>query len=324
MPELPEVESLRRSLAPIVGRRIDRVRVLRRDVVIAPGDPPGGLARARTGAAAARRVTGAALLAGARVESLDRRGKQLAVMGDDGRAIIIQLGMTGAVVRTARAGAARSAGREAHTHIEWTLDDGAVLAFIDPRRFGGVRAGLSTSDVHALWDGTLGPDALTIRSVALRAALARTDRPIKSALLDQGVLAGVGNIYADEALYAAGVHPGAPAGALTAERVTRLAASIRAVLRRAIAGGGSTLRDYRDANGAPGGFTARHAVYGRGGRPCAACGAMLATGVIAQRTTTWCPVCQPEISTKYPPRNHARGSRVGDARRREADQRAAL
>lgn len=321
MPELPEVETLRRSLAPIVGRRVERVRVLRRDVVIAPGDP----ARARAGAAA-RRITGAMLLAGALVESLDRRGKQLAVMGDDGRAIIIQLGMTGAVVRTpwgiSRRGARGE--REAHTHIEWLLDDGSTLAFIDPRRFGGVRAGLSTEDVHALWDGTLGPDALTIRGAALRAALARSERPIKSALLDQGVLAGVGNIYADEALFDARVHPAEASGALAADRVARLAASIRATLHRAIACGGSTLRDYRDADGAPGGFAARHAVYGRGGLPCRRCGVVLVSAVLAQRTTTWCPACQPEISPTHPRRNRAGSAVAGRGRVADADRRAAL
>jgi len=288
VPELPEVESIRRSLEPgLVGRRLERAEVRRRDVVVAPGDPAGGFSRQRAGAP--RRpvpIPDELLLIGDTVEALDRRGKQLAVLGRRGGAIIVQLGMTG-WVHLAEPGTDAAP----HTHVEWAFDDGRVLRFVDPRRFGLVR--LCPRGPAEAWAG-LGPDALTVRARALADRLARTDRPIKAALLDQGVLAGVGNIYADEALHAARVHPCARTGLLDRETVTRLAACLRRTLRAAIEGGGSSIRDYRDSQGRPGSYQTRHNVYGRAGEPCRRCGSPLERALVAQRTTVFCPVCQPE------------------------------
>lgn len=294
MPELPEVETIRRTVAPVIGRRVSRVRLLRRDVVITPDDPFGGASRARGGRPSRqRRVRDEELLAGARIAELRRHGKQLAVLSDSGRVVVIQLGMSGRIaLHDSRAA------REAHTHIEWLLDDGSLLRFIDPRRFGGVRTLERVDELNELWTATLGPDALGIRADALHRALSRTSRPIKSALLDQRVLAGVGNIYADEALFASRLHPERLANDLSPGEVKTLAIAIRKTLRLAVEHRGSTLRDYRDASGSPGEFASRHAVYGRSGQACRSCESVLCSARVAQRTTVWCPGCQPRSSTR--------------------------
>jgi len=226
---------------------------------------------------------------------MERRGKQLALLGEgpDGatRAVVVQLGMSGRLV-TAGPGEAR----QAHTHIEWHLEGGIRLRFIDPRRFGAVSIAPDSASLAARW-ATLGPDALTVRAPALAGLLSARRTPIKAALLDQRIIAGVGNIYADEALHVAGIHPRRPAGAINTADVSRLANAIRTVLRRAIRAGGSTLRDYTDGSGAAGKYQSRHAVYGRGGTPCLRCGETLRAEQVAQRKTVWCPVCQDDINT---------------------------
>jgi len=166
------------------------------------------------------------------------------------------------------------------------------MRFRDPRRFGGVWALDSMTMLEALRWSMLGPDALDIDGTRLHEALRRTRRGIKSALLDQAIIAGVGNIYADEALFRAGIRPRRSASRLTRKHVDCLARCIREVLTAAIESGGSTLRDYLDASGARGTFQSRHTVYGRGGQPCIRCGSRLKKDVIAQRTTVWCPRCQ--------------------------------
>jgi formamidopyrimidine-DNA glycosylase len=283
MPELPEVETLRRSLeAGLIGRTVRRVSIRRRDVVAAPGDPPGGFARNRRAPRPAP-LTDAMLLLDGEIRELRRHGKQLAIIDDRGRAVIVQLGMTG----TLRHSSERN--DPAHTHLVWRLDDGARLRFVDPRRFGLIRP---AQDGPAEAWSALGPDALTIRGPALARRLRTGGRAIKAALLDQSVLAGVGNIYADEALYDAGLHPARPSASLDAGDAHRLARAIRSVLRSAIRCGGSTIRDYRDGAGEPGRFQRRHKVYGRGGLPCPRCGGVLDRLLIAQRTTVACPRCQ--------------------------------
>jgi len=288
MPELPEVETIRRTVAPVIGRRVSSVRLLRRDVVITRDDPFGGMSRARGDRTSRqRRVRDEELLAGARIAGLSRHGKQLAVLSDSGRVVVIQLGMSGRIAIHNS-----EAAREAHTHIEWLLDDGSLLRFIDPRRFGGVRTLERVEELNELWTTTLGPDALDVRADALHQALSRTSRPIKSALLDQRVVAGVGNIYADEALFASRLHPERLASDLSPGEVKDLAKAIRKTLRLAVEHRGSTLRDYRDASGSPGAFASRHAVYGRSGQACQSCGSVLCSASVAQRTTVWCPRCQ--------------------------------
>lgn len=287
MPELPEVESLRRSLEPTLpGRTVTAVRIIRRDVIAGPADPPGGFARQRTPRPPSR-LQRSLLLQHDTIAGLRRHGKQLALVGTSGRSVIVQLGMTGALHHTTK-----DADRPGppHTHVVWTLDDGSRLRFADPRRFGLVR--LAPDGPDPIWS-PLGPDAVALCSPDLLARSVRTGRAIKAALLDQRFVAGVGNIYADEALYAAQIHPGRPADTMDANDAKRLAGAIRKILRDAISDGGSTIRDYRDGTGTPGSFQQRHKVYGRAGQPCNRCGSPLKVAQIAQRTTVFCSVCQP-------------------------------
>ncbi len=277
MPELPEVESVRRALEPgLVGRTIARVAIRRRDVCEVHS-PAGG-----------RPSWARALLEGARIAALDRRGKQLAILAADGRVLRVHLGMTGSL---RLAGAGRPERPDRHTHIVWTLDDGARLAFRDPRRFGGLIALPSRAALEALW-APLGPDAMAIEAAVLGARLRATRRAIKAALLDQGVLAGVGNIYADEALHRSGIHPARRADRIGVEELARLCGRLREVLGAAIDAGGSTVRSYAGASGEAGRYQHQHWVYGRGGEACRACGARLRVTTIAQRTTVYCAECQ--------------------------------
>lgn len=298
MPELPEVESIRRSiLAHVVGTRVAAASLNRRDVLVAPGDPTGGFARQRSAVRGPKpvRVRPEHLLEGALITAVERRGKQLALiaeLGSSSRALVVQLGMSGQFLH-------RAPGQElpdvSHVHAEWKLKrgrrDAGRLVFRDPRRFGGLRA-FATSDLRMHWDVELGPDALLITPEQLAAAVAGSRRPVKALLLDQAALAGVGNIYADEALFGCGVRPDREAALLNPLEIVRLADAIRQTLDRAVEAGGSTLRSYVDADGNPGTFQLQHAVYGRGGQPCPKCGRTLRSGRLAQRTTVWCMGCQ--------------------------------
>lgn len=276
MPELPEIESLRRSLEPRLLHRVIRRAELRRP----------DFAQLDTGAAPKPRN----LLAGDRVVSLHRLGKQLAILGASGRVMCVHLGMSGQLLHTQPGQVAPAD----HVHVRWTLDDGARLHFRDPRRFGGLWLGRDLDSLRTHRWNALGPDALTITPKQLEAALGGSSRSLKAALLDQRALAGVGNIYADEALFRAALHPLTPCRAVTRDEWAALARSTRAVLRDAIRRGGSTLRDYRDANGDAGGFQTRHRVYGREGLACVACETPIVRILVAQRSTCWCPSCQPE------------------------------
>ncbi len=298
VPELPEVESVRRSLLPhLLGHSIIAATLLRRDILIAPGDPPGGYPRKqrRAGAYSPRAVSPEDLLAGAVVTDILRRGKQLAILARSGRALVVQLGMTGTLELMAA-----TTEPDRHTHAVWTLSSGARFRFHDPRRFGALRVFRSPDDLTEHW-AALGPDALAITGDELHRALQRTDRPIKAALLDQAILAGVGNIYADESLHLARINPRVRASRLSLAHATTLAAAIRSILTQSVQAGGSTLRDYSDANGRPGSYQARHAVYGRSGLPCPSCARPLTTALLAQRTTVWCRACQPLRPPKRSP-----------------------
>ena len=302
MPELPEVERVRQSVeARVLGHTVARVQLGRRDVLVMPGDPAGGWSRSGS-EARPRRYTQADLLAGSRIVSVRRHGKQLALVGDAGRVVLVHLGMTGQL----RALAPGARGPTDHVHVVWTLQDerGATgrLIFRDPRRFGGVWSLASPEALSERW-AALGPDALGITANDLRRALnpasdqrALTARPkttsIKAALLDQATLAGVGNIYADEACFRAGISPARPVDRLGASEIEGLAEAIRSVLQQALAAGGSTLRDYVDAEGNAGGAQRLHAVYGRSGQACVTCSEALSSARIAQRMTVWCPRCQ--------------------------------
>ncbi len=276
MPELPEVESLRRSLTPvIIGKTVRRVTVLRPDIVYGSAKP-------------------AHLLAGARITRLTRHGKQLAICGADGNGrcpgVCVHLGMSGSM-RYRPPGDQRPP-YDPHVHVIWYLDDRSRLEFRDPRRFGGLW-GCGDADrlIGERWS-RLGDDALRVRPAALHRRLSGTHRSIKAALLDQSLLAGLGNIYVDELLFACRLHPLTPANRLTLSGVQMLVRRTRRLLRTAIGAGGSTLRDYTDAAGQPGWFQTTHKVYGRAGQPCRSCRQPLDCLKVAGRTTVWCRWCQ--------------------------------
>ena len=266
MPELPEVETVVRSLRPrVVGRRICAFSLLRPDYA-----RPAGL------------NWGAALV-GRRIVSLERRAKRLVFALDDGNRFFAHLGMSGRVTFG-------KAGREAakHTHVLVSFPHGEVH-FVDPRRFGGLR--WLAKDAA---DEKLGPEPLDMRPAELAFRLSRTRRAVKTALLDQSLVAGLGNIYADEALFLAGIHPGTRSDLLERPTVGKLCRGIKMVLRKAIRHRGSTLRDYVDAAGQAGAFRRLHQVYAREGQPCTRCRAPIARIVLGGRSTHFCPRCQPE------------------------------
>ncbi len=274
MPELPEVEAVRRSLLhAVVGRRVLKVDLRRPDIVT--GD-----------------TSGPALLQSCVLTDIQRHGKELSLLGerDQGlpRCVCVHLGMSGSL-RVAAAGH-----HDRHVHVTWLLDDGSALEFRDPRRFGGVWPFACTHDRDALRWSLRGRDALAATIGDLCACLPSTRRAIKAVLLDQSVVAGVGNIYADELLFAARVHPLTPGRALTVADVRRIVTTMRRVLTRAIEAGGSTLGDgtYVDGQGRPGDYQRQHAVYGRGGLPCRRCRKPLESTRVSGRTTVFCPRCQ--------------------------------
>ncbi|HZT89273.1 MAG TPA: bifunctional DNA-formamidopyrimidine glycosylase/DNA-(apurinic or apyrimidinic site) lyase [Stellaceae bacterium] len=251
MPELPEVETVRRGLAlKLSGRRIVEARLRRADL---RRPFPPMLAQTLTGA---------------RIGKLARRGKYILIELDDNGTLLLHLGMSGRI--TAGNGESEDA---RHDHVVLRLDDGTVVRFNDARRFGLVdylRRGSEAA--HPLLAG-MGPEPLEpgFDGAYLAGALAGKMTPIKAALLDQRIVAGLGNIYVCEALYRAGLSPRRLAGTVGGARAERLAAAIRAVLSEAIDAGGSSLRDYVQSNGELGYFQHRWAVYGREGEPCPGC-----------------------------------------------------
>ncbi|WP_428387754.1 bifunctional DNA-formamidopyrimidine glycosylase/DNA-(apurinic or apyrimidinic site) lyase [Mucisphaera sp.] len=280
MPELPEVETIRRGLAAeAVGRRVLSVAVRRADFV-----------RTGAGRRSAEVVPeDGALLVGDVVDRVERRGKQMAVVGRKGGVVNVHLGMSGSVA----AGPSGLLEVGVHTHVRWELAGGRAVSVTDPRRFGGVWVYPSMAALEAERWSSLGPDALEVEARELLAGFSGSRRAVKAALLDQRVVAGVGNIYADESLHRAGISPVAEAGVLNIDQVKRLVRSLRRVLREAVSAGGSSLRDHVMLNGEAGAFQHAHRVYGRSGEACLKCRGELASGLVAQRTTVWCPVCQP-------------------------------
>ncbi len=302
MPELPEVEHLRRSLEPaLLGAKILRAAVLRDDMVH-PGEPNSRGAEERPSRSPSMT---AGLLRGDSIDRLERRGKQLAIIGRSGRVVCIHLGMSG---QLRHVDGGRRIEPNSHIHVRWWLERSAGekgrLIFRDPRRFGGVWTYPDRSALEAHRWSRLGPDALSVSRGELVSALGGTSRPVKAALLDQALIAGLGNIYVDDALFRSGVHPATPADALDPRQVAELQRSIRVILRRAIKAGGTTLRDYTDGSGRAGRFAVDHAVYGRAGRPCLQCGSVLIRSLIGQRTTVNCPSCQPPALAGTTGQNH--------------------
>lgn len=269
MPELPEVETIARALRPALeGRRIANVRVFRRDFI-------------RHGASAATRI-----FKSATIKSVDRQGKRLWLRLSNAGDCLIHLGMSGRVRLEPP-----TTPLAPHTHLTLTMAGSETqLRLCDPRRFGGVWLFPNGRESANGALGPLGPDALTITTREFADAC-HGHRPIKALLLDQKKLAGIGNIYADEALFDARIHPSSLADDLSPDEKRRLAASIRRVLRRAIRYGGSTLRDYVSADGSMGEFQNVHRVYGRDSQPCVRCKSPIERIVVAQRSTHFCKLC---------------------------------
>jgi formamidopyrimidine-DNA glycosylase len=280
MPELPEVEVLRRSLEPhLLGDRIERVAV---------ANP--ALREPVDAAALSRRV------AGRQVAALRRRSKYLLIDLVDPRkeraaatTLAVHLGMSGRLTL-----APAEAPPELHEHVSFSLASGRRLRFRDPRRFGLVLA-LPTAGLEAdPHFARLGPEPLAagFGGEALRRAARGRRGPVKTFLMDAGVVVGVGNIYATEALHRAGVHPARPVSRISRERWDRLAGAVVAVLSQAIAEGGTTLNDFADGEGRSGYFQVSLAAYDREGEPCRGCGASIRRIVQSNRSTFYCPRCQ--------------------------------
>jgi formamidopyrimidine-DNA glycosylase len=273
VPELPEVETVRRRLAPVLeGRTFDRVEITDPRLT-RPLDP----------------VEVARELEGERVLLVDRRGKYLVVRFESGRALLIHLRMTGSL-RHAVDGELEE---DPHRRAVVTLDDGSDVAYRDVRRFGTWLL-LEPSEVDTYIDARVGrePLAAGYRATHLAERLARRRAPIKAALLDQRTVAGVGNIYADEALWRARVHPLTPAEELTPDEVKAVHKGVRESLRAGVRRQGSTLRDYRLPDGSSGNAQERFKVYGRAGLPCERCGTPIDKIRAAGRGTWYCPSCQ--------------------------------
>jgi len=290
MPELPEVEVTRRRIAPLlVGRRIRRVRTTADSYLFMTR--PGSLRRR---------------LAGRRVEALERHGKYLLAELDGGGRLVVHLGMTGQLFASGASSVrllsatARSAlapeeqadfEPDAHTHLTLDFEDGGPEVYLrDVRKFGKVLL-LASGESHPRLD-RLGIDALEVEGPVLFSATRRRSVAIKNLLLDQSVLTGVGNIYADEALHRARVRPTRRAARVTRRECDDLAAAIRRVLERSIETGGSSIRDYVTPDGSDGGFQDERRVYARTGEPCPGCGTAIRKIVVGARGTHYCPLCQ--------------------------------
>jgi formamidopyrimidine-DNA glycosylase len=266
MPELPEVETVRRTLEPrVVGRTIERVRVrearLRRTV-------PPELARH---------------LAGRTILGVRRLGKYLLFDLDDGAVWLVHLGMTGSLATAASA-------RERHDHVEIELRGGIRLVYNDARRFGLMLVGKGPlPELEKLGVDPLS-DAFT--AAYLKSICAGRKRPIKNLLMDQQLVAGLGNIYASEILFRAGVKPGRQSQRLRRRELAEIREATRVVLAEAIHCGGSSISDYRDGEGRPGYFQLRLDVYDRAGEPCRRCESKIRSRVLSGRSTFYCPRCQ--------------------------------
>jgi len=273
MPELPEAETIVRGLRTVLpGRRIEGVEVLRPDVL---RSAPGVFVE-RIG----RRV----------FEDVTRRGKNVVAPLSDGYVMAVNLGMTGRLLTFPAAPRRSEAPR--HPAVRWSLDDGGVLVFDDVRRFGTVEC--LTSDGWRARSRAMGREPLArgFTGRSLYTMLRRSRAPVRSFLLDQRRIAGVGNIYANEALYLSGIDPRTPAHELDARAAARLHRALRRVLREAIRAGGTTLRDYRTTEGGRGRYGAALRVYGREGRPCPRCRTPIERVVLSNRSAFLCPRCQ--------------------------------
>jgi formamidopyrimidine-DNA glycosylase len=269
MPELPEVETVRRAIAPALeGRTLEHVEIS--DVRLTrPEDP----------------LAVAAELTGERVEHVDRRGKYLIVRFASGRALLIHLRMTGSLLQAPR--------NTSHVRAVLSLDDGTEIGYRDVRRFGTWLL-LEPGELDPYLGARLGEEPLVAAFTAkgLGERLEGRRAPLKAALLDQRTLAGLGNIYVDEALWYSRLHPLRPAGSLDRDELRRLHRGIRKALELGIARQGSTLTDYRLPNGSSGSMQREFKAYGRLNEPCDRCGTPLEKIRVGGRGTWFCPTCQ--------------------------------
>ena len=294
MPELPEVETVRARLEPkLVGRRIERVDIF--DSRLTRPDDPAGVA---------------AELEGERVAALDRRGKYLIVRFESGRVLLIHLRMTGQLLH---GNGGPPATEDVHRRAVVRLDDGSDVIYRDLRRFGTWQL-IEEEDLQPYLAQRIGREPLvrSFTSKRLAEALEGRRAPLKSALLDQRRLAGVGNIYADEALWRARLHPLRVAGELDEAEVAALHRGIRAALKAGIARQGATLSNYRTPDGSKGRMQEEFKVYGREGEPCERCGTPIEKIRAAGRGTWYCPSCQQPAALSVSNRKRAERSSAGE------------
>lgn len=273
MPELPEAETIVRGLRPaVVGERVRRAEVLRPDILRQPTRRFHAEVRDR------------------RIEGVGRRGKNVLLHLDGGWVLAVNLGMTGRLLPFPTP--PRGSARPTHPAVRLRFHSGAILVFDDQRRFGTVE--ILDPDAWRVRSERMGPEPFErgFTPRRLHGDLQRSRSPMRSWLLDQRRVAGVGNIYAAEALFLAGVHPARPANTVTEDEARALHGSIREVLRAAIDKGGTTIRDYRNAEGGEGAYASRVYVYGRDGEACLRCGAPVERVVFSNRSAFFCPVCQ--------------------------------
>lgn len=285
MPELPEAETIVGGLrGPLVGRTVSSVEVIRPDLLV---DTP-------------QRFSGA--VTGRTIGGVSRRGKNVVLRIEDAGSsatdsafLVVNLGMSGRLLHRPTGAPSPP---PSHPGVRFRLDDGSQLVYDDVRRFGRLR--LMPSPAFGAWSGTLGPEPLSrdFKVAGLIRELARSRTPIRGWLLDQRRVAGVGNIYANEALFNAHVHPLRPANELSSDEARRLHGAIRSVLRAAIAANGTTLKDYRTAQGRHGSYARQLRVYAREGSGCMRCGDEIQRATFGGRSAFFCPTCQPsaEIS----------------------------
>ncbi|HWD70450.1 MAG TPA: bifunctional DNA-formamidopyrimidine glycosylase/DNA-(apurinic or apyrimidinic site) lyase [Solirubrobacteraceae bacterium] len=277
MPELPEVETIRRQLAPhLEGRTFVSVEI--RDYRWTLPAPPELIA---------------AELTGAHVQRLGRLGKYMIWELDDDRSLLVHLRMTGSLLVDADP-------ESPHTRARFELDDGHVLTYVDPRRFGTAHLMLSSAARDAYLKARLGAEPLTPEFTAeyLRDQARGRSAPVKSFILDQRRIAGVGNIYADEALHRAKIHPLRPAGAVTLPQWSALKLAIEEALAAGIDAKGASIDDFRHVDGARGSFQDRFLVHTREGEPCHTCGSAIRKLVVGGRGTYVCETCQPKPRTR--------------------------
>jgi formamidopyrimidine-DNA glycosylase len=271
VPELPEVETIRRTLEPlIIGRRIEAVHVARRDLRWPIADDFETRLGMRT------------------IAALGRRAKYLLAHLDDGRVWVVHFGMSGTLLHEAGEAAERSK----HDHVVVVLEDAGRLVFNDPRRFGSMS--VRERDDAMAFDG-VGPEPLDEKAFSgayLFAQGRRTKRSLKDVLMDQRVVAGLGNIYVNEALFLAGLRPKRALRRTTRAECDRLAEAVRAVVVEAIEHRGTTISDFLDGIGRRGGYQWRRRVYDRGGEPCSVCASPIKVIVVGQRSSFYCPSCQ--------------------------------